>query len=179
MSSSTSRPLYAWEIQEAQRVFGHRLDYAQVRIHEKAAWTNTTYRINAMLRRAPYKEVLNAVTLGNHLFFPVRLLEAPVQPGEPAFFKLPWLIHELTHAWQYQHLGWRYLASALNSQIRMGAKAYDFGGEDGLLEAVRQGKRLAHFNLEQQGDIARFYYARLVKNADVSAWEPFIKEFQE
>jgi hypothetical protein len=86
---------------------------------------------------------------------------------------MPWLIHELTHAWQYQHgvgvmtkLFW-----ALH-----GAKAYVYGGEEALVEATRQGKHFKDFNTEQQGDILRDYYNKLKAGQDTSAYEPFVAE---
>lgn len=178
-SVHTQRALYSWEIQEAKRVFHNRLDYDIVRIHENATWPNLPHRASLMLRRLPHKGVLNAITLGNHLYFPIQLLKEPVPFGHSDFYKLLWLIHELTHAWQFQCIGWRYLASALNVQIRLGAAAYDFGNEDGLRQNHAQGYRLVDFNLEQQADIASSYYRRLVQQADVSAWQPFIREFHD
>lgn len=178
-ATSTRRPLSAWEIQEARRIFGNRVNYDLVRVHENAAWPNIPYRISLKLRRLPYKDENNAITLGNHLYFPVQLPKEPVIPGDPDFYKLPWLFHELTHAWQYQRLGWSYLVSALTSQIRLGPKAYNFGGEDGLVASFHLGQRLTDFNLEQQADIVSSYYTRLVQNSEVSAWLPFIKEIQE
>lgn len=172
------RSLYAWEIQEAQRVFAAGLNYEAVRIHECASWPNTIHRIGLRLRRLPYDNLPNAVTLGNHCYFPLQLLETLVPPHDRAFYKLPWLIHELTHVWQYQHWGWRYLALALQTQLREGANAYDFGGEGGLREKYALGWEFKDFNLEQQGDIARSYYERIVRGLAVEAWQPFIAELQ-
>jgi len=45
---------------------------------------------------------------------------------------------------------------------------YDFGGEVGLSDAVREGKVFTSFNPEQQGDIIRKFYIAL-KHEDVSA----------
>ena len=176
--SPSIRPLYAWEIQEARLVFGPGLAYERVRIHECTAWPNTINRIGMRLKGIQNTGAPNAITLGNHCYFPVKLLETIVPVGHPNHYLIPWLIHELTHAWQYQKLGWRYLRMALSAQMRFGAKAYDFGGEGGLLKAIQEGLKLADFNLEQQGDIASTYYSRLSKGHDVSAWQPYISEIQ-
>ncbi|MBN1149518.1 MAG: hypothetical protein JXA78_19815 [Anaerolineales bacterium] len=176
--SPSVRALYAWEIQEARRVFGVGLAYERVRIHECTAWPNTINRIGARLKGMQYSGAPNAITLGNHCYFPVKLLDAPVPVEHPGHSLLPWLMHELTHAWQFQKMGWRYLGMALSAQMRYGAKAYDFGGEQGLLSAARAGKKLADFNLEQQGDIASTYYARLSRGQDVSAWQTYILQIQ-
>ena len=173
------RSLFAWEIQEAQRVFGNVLFYDQVRIHECAKWPNTINQIGTWLRRIPYTGVDNAITLGHHCYFPVRLLEGFLPPEHPEFKKLPWLIHELAHVWQYQQTGWIYLTKALSAQFRFGAKAYDYGGEQVLIQSHQQGMRFTQFNSEQQGDIVRDYYWRLVKGLDLSAWQPYISELQQ
>jgi hypothetical protein len=173
-----TRSLYAWEIQEARRVFAGGLAYESIRVHECASWPDTIDRIGRILKRMPASVAPNAVTLGNQCYFPVRLLEALPTPADPEYYKFPWLIHELTHAWQYQHLGWLYLIKALSAQFGQGAQAYDFGGQAGLLQAIQQGCCLADFNPEQQGDICRTYYERVCFGQDVTAWQPFIQEIQ-
>jgi len=172
------RGLYSWEIQEARRVFGNALVYAQVRVRECAEWPNTIRRLGCWLQRTPYTGIPNAITIGNTCYFPVRLLDTLVPLNHPEHYKLAWLIHELTHAWQYQRMGWGYLTKAIYSQVSQGARAYDFGGEAGLRAAIQNGKTLSSFNLEQQGDICRMYYERLCSSADVSAWQPYLAEIQ-
>ena len=172
------RNLYAWEIQEAKRVFAAQLQYERIRIHECAAWPNTINRIGTRLKGMEYTGSPNAITLGNNCYFPVRLPSDLVEASDPQFYKLPWLIHEMTHAWQYQHMGWRYLVMALTTQLREGAQAYDYGGEGGLLNSLQQGWKLSHFNLEQQGDITSHYYARIRRDQNVDAWQPYIDEIQ-
>jgi hypothetical protein len=78
------------------------------------------------------------------------------------------LIHELTHVWQFQQIGIRYLFQAILGHMRFGSAVYDFGGEKGLADAVREGKGFAAFNPEQQGAIIRKFYVAL-KHEDVSA----------
>jgi hypothetical protein len=174
----TVRPLYAWEIREARRVFADQLKYEAIQVHENAGWPETVNKIGMRLKRMPYVDAPNAVTLGNHCYFSAKLLESPVSPDHPEHYKIGWLIHELTHAWQYQRLGWRYLRLALTVQLRRRAGAYDFGGEAGLVESYNRGRKLADFNLEQQGDITRTYYDALVGRKNVEAWLPFVREFQ-
>jgi hypothetical protein len=174
-----TRSLFAWEIQEARRVFGDQLRYEKIRIHECARWTNAINLLGQRLKHMPVVDVDNAITLGRHCFFPVRMLEMPVPADDPEYFKLPWLIHELTHTWQYQRMGWIYLAKALRAQTSLGAQAYIYGGEQGLVEGQQSGRKLADFNLEQQGDIARDYYWRMSKGLDTSAWTPYIAELQK
>jgi hypothetical protein len=172
------RGLYAWEILEARRVFANRLDYERVRIHENVDWPNTINRLGSLFKRMPPPLTDNAVTLGNHCYFPVRLLKLPVPPAHEQHALIAWLIHELTHVWQYQQMGWRYLALALHAQLKYKMQAYEFGGESGLIECMDKGWNLADFNLEQQGDIARSYYEKVCKGEDVCAWEHFIAQIQ-
>jgi hypothetical protein len=174
-----SRSLYAWEIEEVRRVFAGQLQYERIRVHECAGWPNRINRIGAKLKGMdPSKLQPNAITLGNHCYFPVNLLEQRVTPEHPEHYKIGWLVHELTHAWQYQHLGWRYLLMALSAQLRLKDKAYQYGGAQGLIESFKAGRKLAFFNPEQQGDITRDYYLHLSKNESVEAWEPYIQQFQ-
>lgn len=173
------RRLHAWEIQEAQRVFGPALDYEKIRIHECSGWTNTINRLGAWFRRQSSAGIDNAVTLGNHCYFPVRLPQELVSPGEAEFEKLPWLMHELTHTWQYQRMGWKYFFTAISAQIRIGSSAYRYGGQQALLQIQLQGFLLSDFNLEQQGEIARDYYRRLAGGVDASAYQPFIDQIQQ
>jgi hypothetical protein len=101
---------------------------------------------------------------------------------------MPWLIHELTHAWQYQHTGWTYIVRALSAQFRYGPAAYDFGGEANLIKCRQAHWTIKNFNPEQQGDIARYYYAcaRSTNAIDepnkqnaLSAYRPYICDIQD
>lgn len=176
----TVRPLYDWEIHEAREVFGDGLRYEEVRIHENNPFPNAIDRLGRRLKGMAVVEASNnAVTLGNHCYFPVRLLDKLVDPTDPDYYKIPWLIHELTHVWQYQRLGWSYLAQALTAQFREKAAAYDFGSDTGLQKRRKDGWTLRKFNLEQQGDIARGYYERKRLGQDVSNWQPFIDELRK
>jgi len=170
------RPLYEFEIEEARLVFADRLPYERIRVHEFARWPDALDRLGRWLKRMPHLETHNAITLGYHCFFPVGLPETFTRPDDPT--GMSWLVHELTHAWQFQQLGWRYLWLALAAQFREGAKAYDFGGPKGLDDRRREKWTLHKFNMEQQGDIAREYYIRHRTGQEVTAWLPYIKDIQ-
>ena len=173
------RPLYAWEIQAAQRVFGNRIAYHRVRIHECVAWPDIIKQIGLKLQGSPPTKEHNAVTLGNHIYFPIRLPSRPLENNDSKQVLFAWLIHELTHVWQYQSMGWRYLVLALQLQLMHGSHAYDYGDEPGLLAQQERGWKFEDFNLEQQGDITRAYYLRLIQQGDVRAWSPYLERFQE
>jgi len=175
------RPLHKWEIEEGGVVFGDSLDYGQVRVHECATWTDAIHRLGHRLRRMPEPDEgeHNAITLGNHCYFPIFMPRDFSGPGDR--LGMPWLVHELTHAWQFQHTGWLYLLRALWVQIREGQQGYEFGGADGLRQARLKKRTLRDFNPEQQGNIAMTYYVRLrTQQPDdaLSAWLPFIEEFR-
>jgi hypothetical protein len=172
------RKLYAWEIEEFYPVFAGSLMYDQVRIHENSTWPDDIDRLGRRLKGIPPpgENSHNAVTLGNHCYFPVRLPEAPLPIGDPQSYKLDWLVHELTHAWQYQKMGWAYLLKALRAQFRDKEKAYDYGGESGLLKSRQKSIPFKNFNPEQQGNITQAYYVRRRAGRDTSAWDAYIKE---
>ena len=169
-----SRDMKPHEISEAQKVFGDQLDYDEIRIFEGTELPNFIDDIGNTIKKMPKRDerIKNAITLGNLCFFGRDLKTE--HPDDMA-----WMIHELTHAWQYQTLGWDYLFQALSAQKKLGAKAYAFGGEDGLKASKKKGTRLKEFNMEQQGDITKSYYQRLIKGDDTSAWEEYIREIRK
>ncbi|PSJ81338.1 type IV secretion protein Rhs [Neisseria iguanae] len=131
------RRLTANEINLARRVFSDSIDYARVKIY----------------CGIPYLPNINvAVAPNGHVFFP--------RQNCPADFTLAgqnyqmWLIHELTHVWQYQ-LGFKIwwagiLLMAVGGYVRR--KAYMYPPPH----------TIAHFsnlNMEQQADLIAHYFA--------------------
>lgn len=174
------RKLHGWEVDEFSQVFGDSLDYDRVRIHECATWTDFIDTVGRKIKKqAPLQEgEHNAITLGNHCFFPVELPSELVPVGHSQSYKLDWLVHELTHAWQYQKMGWIYLFKAVYAQIKAKAEAYNFGGEEGLLKSRQKNKPFKDFNPEQQGNITQAYYVRKRAGKNVDAWDPYIQELK-
>lgn len=171
------RNLSSRESIEAQLVFGASIAYERVAIIEEVDWPNWVGRIGSWLSRteAPRN---NAVALGNKLYFPKLLLTDNSADPVGSLNDMAWLIHELTHVWQYQHFWLAYLPQVMWAHIRNGSETYNYGLKRGLDGAFERGERLEDFNREQQGEIARHYYCRLKQGQDVSAWLPFISEFQ-
>ncbi len=64
-------------------------------------------------------------------------------------------IHELVHIWQYQKYGSIYIYRALKAQ--RSTEGYQYGGEEGLYQAMIQKKKFIDFNFEQQGEIFEDY----------------------
>ncbi len=175
------RKLHDWEIDEARLVFGKSLNYKRLIVHECTDWTNAIDNVGRILKRMPPRanHIRNAITLGNELFFPIELPKKLIPQGESGDVYMPWLIHEMTHAWQFQHLGWRYLILALRAQTKEGKNAYKFGGAKGLKSRSQEGWNIDRFNLEQQGDITRSYYVALKTGKTLDAWNPFVRDIQK
>jgi hypothetical protein len=172
------RRLRPIEIREAESVFGSELPYGDIWVHEHARWPNWLGKLGAVLTRRPPPAAGNSVTLGQSVYFPRPLHNEPTHFEARIFGDMAWLIHELTHVWQYGQRGYRYAFDAVRKQWKLGAAAYDYGGEAGLTAAVARHASLSDFNPEQQGDIVRDYYLRRKMGLATAAWEPFIAELR-
>ena len=143
----TKRRLTPTEAGAAQRVFGSALRLDSVVLSEGGPMTIGGY----------------ARTMPDRIYFPA----GAFNHGDFAH----WLIHELTHVWQYQR------GAELPGMIFEALVAnYDYGGEAGLRKAWDDGKAFDEFTTEQQGDILADYYARLVAGKDVSAYQGFVDQ---
>jgi hypothetical protein len=169
------RSLNPIERAEAQMVFGAGLDLDRVRIHEETSVGNWVGVIGARLKgRTPPQH--NAITVGNTSYFPGTLVTPDT--ADPAWLShLGWLMHELTHQWQYQHSGFIYLFQAMFASTYV----YEQAGQRPP-EAVRtlsaQGRKFSDFNREQQGDIVRDYYCALKRHEEVSGWQKYLIELR-
>lgn len=166
------RKLTPQEIAEAQLIFADQLDYQRINIHENIKWPNWIGVAGSFLQGRPAPSA-NAVCLGWHVYFP-RVLHT--RPHEINLQDMAWLLHELTHTWQYQQRGPVTILSALHIHLFSRSNPYDYGGEQGLRAAIHTRRTWADFNIEQQADIVRDYYLRVRQARDIHAWEPFIKE---
>ena len=119
-----TRKLNEQELRIAKSIFGNTLPYERIRVDESAY-------IGPRQGRFCYVSFFTLNSWGKIT---------------PAL-----LIHELTHVWQYQHLGIRYSPRALAAQRT--TSGYNYGGEAALEQAITSGKGLAFFNLEQQADL--------------------------
>ena len=170
----SKRRLTMIEIEQAQLVFASSLETERVVLHEEITWPNRIANFGATLHgNNPPSH--NAITLANHIYFPIKLSTDPTINAEVALKHMAWLIHELTHSWQYQMRGIGYFFRALGVQIRLGPQAYAYGWESGLEQALARGATFSDFNPEQQGEITRHYYYRLKRGLDISAWRPWIQ----
>ena len=147
-------------------VFEGGLDLTRVRVIERSEFPNWIGRIGAWLRGKP-APAANAITVRNISYFPRSLTGDSID--------MDWLMHELTHQWQYQHFGIVYLVQAIFAPTYVYAPPGKTV-EEALTEFSQAGKKFADFNREQQGDIVRDFYHRLKAGQDVSAWEPYMQE---
>jgi hypothetical protein len=156
-----TRTLSSTEIAEAKKVFGSSISYWQVRIDEYSliAWIGSLFSGGGGM----------GVTTFHTINFNHKIKTAPGNSD------MAWLIHELTHVSQYEHVGSQYMGEALHAQATGG---YGYGGEAGLLTAFAAGKHLRDFNREQQGDIARDFYLALTSGRPTTAYDPFIVELR-
>lgn len=78
---------------------------------------------------------------------------------------MAWLIHELTHGSQYEHVGSWYLAEEINAPVTSAM----------IMAVVARWrvKNLHDFNPEQQGDIIKDYYINVLNG--FSYYEPDYK----
>ncbi len=173
-----SRNLTPTEQTEARIVFADGLEYARVRVAESAGWTNALLRLRGWFSGHPLPIADNAVTLGSTSYFPRRLHTSLETLAAGQFGDFAWLIHELTHAWQAEHIGASYLTKAIGVHLRSKGNVYDYGGEPAVFAAVRAGTLLRGFDVEQQGEIARDYYLRRKRALDTTGWEPLMAAFR-
>ena len=156
------RMLTPSEIHEAIRVFDNSIPYEQVRVVERSTLAQGIAALSGQVH-LPQGQRL-AVTVFHTLHFSTAL-----QPGNA---DMPWMIHELTHVWQYCQWGPRYMTDALQAQSRYGPDAYDFSA------GVASGWAWEAFNPEQQAEIARAYYEALQAGTGAEVYQPYIAVLQ-
>lgn len=88
------------------------------------------------------------------------------------------LVHELTHVYQYERVGTRYLGEAIYMLIKTKRDCYNYGAAAGLQQACASGHTYRDFNREQQAQITQDYFTLRQRGADVTAYEPFIAQAQ-
>jgi hypothetical protein len=177
-----TRPLTDSERNEARMVFGDGLDYDRARVAEGAYFPPNFIADIGAFFQGKKRTWDNAITLGNTVYFP-RLIRTRPEDIAKDLTDIAWLMHELTHVWQYQQVGWKYLYETLRVQSKLGMLAYDYKGKHGtkkkaLRAAQLEQRTLSDFNYEQQGDLARDYYFALKLNDEPDHWEPYVDELR-
>ncbi len=174
------RRLYPWEISNAEAIFGDQIEYQRVWVYENVRFPNGIDNIGRWLRSMPPrpKQRSNAVALGNGVYFPETLPRTPVTAEDSHNYMHGWLLHELTHVWQFQQIGWRYAWLALKVQFEDGLQTYNYGGVYGLKKARAMGYRIHDFDLEKQAAIVQDYFDWLCKGYPVQAYLPYIDDIR-
>ena len=95
--------------------------------------------------------------------------------GDHARSNVAIMVHELTHVYQFERAGSRYLGEAIHAQATIG---YGYGGSAGLTSDRAAGKHYRDYNREQQAQIAQDYYTLLQSAGDTTAYDPFIAELR-
>ncbi len=111
---------------------------------------------------------------GQRAFVTFHTVNLP-RTGPHARANLDVLIHELVHVYQYERLGSVYGGESLVAQRTAG---YDYGGLEGLRQALAAGRSFGAYNREQQAQIVQDYFARLRSGSDTADYEPFIADLR-
>ncbi len=90
----------------------------------------------------------------------------------------PLMMHELTHVYQYEHVGSRYLGEAIYMLIKTKRDCYDYGFIEGLVTAVSTGKTYRDHNREQQVMIVQDYCILTERGDDTDPYEPFLTQLR-
>lgn len=112
---------------------------------------------------------------GNLAFATWHSINLP-RTGKHTRANLPIVVHELTHVYQYERVGTRYLGEAIYMLIKTKRDCYNYGGLAGLTDACAVGTCYSDFNREQQAKITQDYFYYCERDADVTAFEPFITQ---
>ena len=130
------RYLTAPEVATVQLIFGHALNYTHIKIY----------------CGIPFFPWLNcAISPNGHIYFPKQ--SCPIDFTQAPSYYLVWLIHELTHVWQWQ-LGFHTWLGGLLLAGRGGyyqRRAYCYT----LIPSLT----FAELNMEQQAELVAHYFA--------------------
>jgi hypothetical protein len=165
-----TRELSGGEITEADKVFAGTIDYGQVRVDEHSLISAISAKFSG------------GGGMGVTLFHTINFNKVitPTAGSQD----MGWLIHEMTHVWQYEHVGSQYLGEAIHAQATVGYKYgtstnwRDNGNGTFLANQRTAGATFASFNREQQGDITEHYYLRRTNGLDTTDWQPYIDDVQ-
>jgi hypothetical protein len=160
-------PLTGAELTAVQPLFGpDNLRYQDVRLAEGGI-LNLIFRYNGGLAFATWYTI--------HLPLKGRVGETAVSQRQ----NLPLLVHELTHVFQYHHVGSRYLGEAIYYLVTTNRSCYQYGGSAGLRTYWQQGHTFRQFNREQQAQIIQDYFTQAQKNQDLSAYAPYLVQLRQ
>lgn len=146
-----TRRLTMVEEQEARKVFGDSINYKKVRIDENS--------LVAFLGAKRHKCSGMGITSFRTINFNKKIKAAPGNSH------MKWLIHELAHVSQMEHVGSRYMIEASYARATEGY-GYILGAKPHFND----------YNREQQASIAADYYISLVSGRSTAVYDPYIAE---
>jgi hypothetical protein len=150
-----SRELTTGETELARQVFGDSIDYAAVRIHDRAY--------------VPFQPKSSGMTPRGELYMR-DCYSADYSQGN--IYDSALFIHEMTHVWQYQNKILDPIAEAFKLQLKHKfnyAAAYEF--------TLDKNKDLTNYGMEQQAAIIEQYFMLKGTQADVKLHEDVLKKF--
>ncbi|MCL4261800.1 MAG: DUF4157 domain-containing protein [Anaerolineae bacterium] len=152
-------PLTAAETAVIRDIIGLQMRFTDVRLAEGglAKWI---FRFNGNL----------AFTAWHTIFLP----QTPARSRQNTAL----LVHEMTHVYQYEQVGTRYMTEAIYMLITTRRNCYQYGGSAGLARAHTQQIALADFNREQQAQIAQDYFCLHIAGEDVTPYLPYMDGLQ-
>jgi len=115
---------------------------------------------------------------GNLAFTAWHTIFLPQAPASHSRQNLALLVHELTHVYQYEQVGTRYMTEAVYMLITTRRNCYDYGGSAGLQQAHQQQIPLSQFNREQQAQIVQDYFSRCQAGKDTSPYLPYLDDLR-
>ena len=156
-------PLTGAEIAMMSSVLGsHALRYGEIRVAEGGLF-NLIFKLN-----------------GNLAFATWHTINLPLNSDSQGYShtrqNLPIVVHELTHVYQYEQIGTRYLGEAIYMLIKTKRDCYNYGGGSGLAAACSHGKKYCDFNREQQAKITQDYFYLRQAGYDTTPYEPFLQQ---
>lgn len=152
-------PLTAAETAVITDIIGIHLRFTDVRLAE-GGLARLIFRFNGNL----------AFTAWHTIFLP----QTPSRSRQ----NLALLVHELTHIYQYEQAGTRYMTEAIYMLVTTRRDCYAYGGAAGLAQAHENHRPLSSFNREQQAQIVQDYFSLLAAGEEVAAYLPYVDELR-
>lgn len=152
-------PLTAAETAVITDIVGIHLRFTDVRLAE-GGLARLIFRFNGNL----------AFTAWHTIFLP----QTPSRSRQ----NLALLVHELTHVYQYEQAGTRYMTEAIYMLVTTHRDCYTYGGAAGLAQAHENQKPLSSFNREQQAQIVQDYFSLQAAGEEVAAYLPYVDELR-
>ncbi len=149
---SISRQLTAGEIKLAEQVFGDSIDYAAVKIHDRAFIF--------------FQPKNSGMTPRDEIYMRGCYSE-DYSKGNVGFF-----IHEMTHVWQFQNKILHPVAAVVGLQLK-----HKFNYDAAYEFQLEKGRDLTSYGMEQQAAIIQQYFVWKHEGADVKLHEDVLKNF--